>query len=375
MQYLRFLFPAFFLLGCRSGQNDTLQQVGQDLLLPAIPFNYAKQEMPVWFADPFLQFQNNNLTTNPITDWGATLGRVLFYDKRLSLNNSTACASCHIQALGFTDSMQFSSGFTGGKTRRHSMSLLNAAYYSNGRFFWDERAHSLEDQVLQPVYDPVEMGMSAENLLLRLRSVNWYPYLFEKAFGDPDITEVRIAKAMAQFIRSMITFRSRYDQGRTMVTSPVQAFPNFSEAENRGKLIFMTHPKVNCSSCHITDLFVLDNPRNNGIQIQILDSGIVVHTQNQFDAGKFKSPSLRNIGLRKRFMHGGSLQSLDEVIEHYNSGILPNPNLDNHLFDMATNSPARMDLSVQDKAALKAFLHTLTDEEIIRDEKFSNPFR
>jgi cytochrome c peroxidase len=375
MQGLRLLFPILLLFGCRPGEPNTLRPVDKDLVLPTRPFNYAHPELPAWFSDPFIQFQNNTPATNPVTDWGATLGRVLFYDKRLSLNNSTACASCHIQSLGFGDSLQFSKGFRGGETRRHSMSLLNAAFYSNGRFFWDERAGSLEEQILQPIHDPVEMGMSTENLLLRLRSVTWYPYLFEKAFGDPEITESRIAKAMSQFIRAMVTFRSRYDLGRSMVADRLQAFPNFSEAENRGKQIFMTHPKVNCASCHITDLFILDNPRNNGLQFPTLDSGIVSHTQNPADAGKFKSPSLRNMGLRRHFMHNGSLHSLEEVIEHYNSGMLPDANLDNHLFDLSTNSPARMDLSEQDKAALKAFLLTLTDEEIIRDEKFSNPFR
>ena len=254
------------------------------------------------------------------------------------------------------------------------MSLINAAFYLNGRFFWDERAATLEEQVLIPLQDPVEMGMRLDTLVKRLEGTAYYPILFKYAFPDQKINADNIAKAMAQFVRSMVSFQSRYDEGLISAGNRLTNFSNFTTEENLGKNIFMTNPKVNCFGCHNTDVFIVDNPRNNGLETVNTDSGIYVHTRNPNDLGKFKAPSLKNIALRERFMHDGSISGLTAVLNHYNLGINPNPNLDSHLKDINGN-PAVMNLSNTEIDALRAFLETLTDKKIIVDEKFSSPFR
>lgn len=368
------------IYSCKKDAQIGLKQsdagiLAQKLNLPFVPFNYSSPTLPAFFQNQFIQFQINTPTTNPITDWGATLGRVLFYDKNLSINSTIACASCHQQNIGFTDTSRQSIGFDGRTTGRHSMSLVNAVFYSNGRFFWDERAQTLEDQVLQPIQDSIEMGLDLNTLVTRLKSTTYYPILFKYAFGDTNINSDRISKALAQFVRSIISYHSKYDQGLAVSANRIVDFPNFTIEENQGKTIFMSHPVINCFGCHNTDVFIGDNPRNNGIQLNNTDPGIFIHTQNTQDLGKFKVPSLKNVGLRKRFMHDGSMSSLDQVIEHYNSSILPNPNLDEELKNTSNQLPKQMNLNANDIKDLKAFLHTLTDYEFIIDEKFSSPFK
>ncbi len=345
------------------------------LNLPSEVANYASPWLPSFFNNQFVTIQNNTPATNPTTNWGATLGRVLFYDNQLSKNNTISCASCHQQAHGFTDTSRLSIGFMGGATHRHSMALANAVYYTNGRFFWDERAATLEEQVLQPLQDSIEMGMTLPEVIQRISATAYYPILFDYAFGSKEISDERVAKALAQFVRSMVSYDSKYDQGRGLVANGTIDFPNFNEQENIGKRIFMSHPIVNCSGCHITDAFIGDNARNNGLSEFNTDEGTYIHTQNELDKGKFKTPSLKNIAVRGRFMHDGSMTSLDQVIEHYNRGIQPNPNLDPHLINNATKTPVKMGLTELEKTQLKAFLETLTDHTLVTDKKFSNPYK
>jgi cytochrome c peroxidase len=219
------------------------------------------------------------------------------------------------------------------------------------------------------------MGMQLDSVIARLQSKPYYPILFKKAFGTDSILAKNISFALAQFVRSIISFQSKYDKGRNLTSNPIADFPNFSTQENEGKKIFMTNEKVNCSGCHTTDVFILDNARNNGTKIDNPDVGTFIHTQNQQDIGRFKAPTLKNCMQRHRFMHDGNILGIDALIEHYNHGILPNPNLDNHLLDISTNSPSVMNLTPNEVNALKAFLETLTDYEIIKDEKYSNPFK
>lgn len=377
----RFLFSGFFLIfialsGCKKDDihHEDMLIINQHLDIPYNTYSYSSPELPSFYGNQFIQIQDNTPTFNPVTNWGATLGRVLFYDKQLSIDQSISCASCHQQALGFTDSLQFSRGVNGQSTHRHSMALANTVYYLNGRFFWDERATTLEDQVLMPIQDPIEMAMDLNLLKERLINTNYYPILFRKAFGDEDITNERIAKALAQFVRSMISYRSKFDIGRSQVSSIQDDFPNFTLQENLGKDIFVNNNQVNCFGCHNTEAFITDNPRNNGLSSANTDIGISIHTNNSYDEGKFKAPSLKNVALRKHFMHDGSLTSLDEVLAFYNSGIRINPNLDPHLLNFTTGLPMKMNLSQGELDALKAFLHTLTDEEFVHDPKYSNPF-
>lgn len=319
---------------------------------------------------------------NPVTDAGATLGRVLFYDKKLSLNNSTACATCHKQELAFTDNKRLSDGFMGGLTRRHSMSLNNIAYVDVGGggggrgaapapmgFFWDTRAATLEIQALMPIQDKTEMGMTLDSLTKRLTQTDYYKPLFASAFGTPDVTSDRIAKALAQFVRSLITYRSKFDVG--LQTN----FQNFTAQENRGRAIFNGRDG-NCATCHGTRQLIMERPENNGLDaVSTTDLGLAEVTGNQRDAGRFRVPSLRNIELTAPYMHDGRLLTLEDVVEHYNSQVQPHPNLSNQLrANGQANTPRRLNLSTADKQALVAFLKTLTDTEFIKDTRFSNPF-
>ncbi len=337
--------------------------------LPAVAFNYANQDLPLHFTDPNhalgdLPIEDNTSANNPITDAGATLGRVLFYDKRLSLTDTTSCSSCHIQANGFSDPDTLSIGFQGGLTDRHSMGLANAAYYQRGRFFWDERAATLEDQVLQPIVNAVEMGSELNALVGELSGTTFYAALFADAFGTGEITSERMSFALAQFLRSLKSYQSKYDAG--VATN----FNNFTAQEAQGHRLFSNDASgngrtVGCNRCHEKAAQVGDNIRNNGLDLDTTsDQGA--------GNGRFKVPSLRNIAVRAPFMHDGRFNTLEEVVEFYNSGVQAHPNLDNRLIQ--NGNPRRLNLTEAEKTAMVAFLNTLTDEEFLNDDKFSDPF-
>lgn len=172
--------------------------------------------------------KDNTPANNPVTDEGATLGRVLFYDKKLSANGTVSCASFHQQDKGFSDDAALSLGFDGGTTRRHSMSLINARWYGRGRFFWDERAATLEEQVLMPFQDPVEMGMTLDQVVNTVAAQTYYPELFQAAFGSEEVTAEKISMALAQFVRSIVSVNSKYDEGRPQANIPTNDFPNYT---------------------------------------------------------------------------------------------------------------------------------------------------
>jgi len=348
------------------------------LTVPAEPLNYARPTLPAYLLTPAIQGQVNTPATNPVTDWGATLGRVLFYDTRLSANQTRACASCHRQELGFSDPAQLSAGFAGGTTGRHSMGLVNAAYYPNGRFFWDERASTLEDQVLMPIQDPVELGMTLPVLVDRLAAVEYYPALFERAFGTPAVTSERISRALAQFVRSMVSYQTRFDAGRAMVPGPVNlgqaVFPNFTAQEQLGKALFFDPGRGNCAACHGTETFTAPRPSNNGLDAVATDDGVAQITGNPMDVGRFKVPSLRSVALTAPYMHDGRFANLDQVIGHYSNGVRESPTLAPELRGPG-GAPRRPNFSPDERAALRAFLETLTDPVLASDARWSNPFR
>lgn len=353
--------------------------------LPEEMANYANPEIPDHFRVETLGFHDQRATMredntpddNPITDAGATLGRVLFYDKHLSKNGTVSCASCHKAEHGFSDDRVLSEGFEGGKTGRHSMGLTNARFYRQGRFFWDQRAATLEEQVLQPFQDPVEMGMTLEGLVARVQYGDYYPALFEAAFGDDEINADRISKALAQFVRSLISTTSPYDEGRAMVASRDDDFPNFTFEENYGKRLFVNPPPLGglaCFVCHQGETFIPQTATNNGLDANNkLDAGYGEVTGRETDEGRFKVPSLRNVALRAPYMHDGRFASLEEVIDHYSTGLEPNPNL-GPPFGVFNGQATRLNLSDQEKDAIVAFLHTLTDLDMVNDPKFSDPF-
>lgn len=334
--------------------------------------NYASQSVPAYIT------RDNTTTGNTISDLGATLGRVLFYDKRLSRNDTISCASCHQQAHAFSDTATASTG-VGGTTGRHSMRLINSRFAAETRFFWDERAATLEAQTTQPIRDHGEMGFSGtgedppfSSLLTKLAATSEYPLLFRHVYGDTEITEDRIQKAIAQFVRSIQSFDSRFDAGRVQVANVNNAFPNFTAQENAGKQLFLAAPPngAGCAGCHRPGEFDIDPAsRNNGVITKIGGGTDLTNT---------RSPSLRDLvgpggSSNGAFMHDGSLATLAAVIDHYN--VIPgdNTNLDNRL-RRPGGATQNLNLTQQQKNDLVAFLRTLTGSAVYTDTRWSDPF-
>jgi cytochrome c peroxidase len=355
-----------------AARTDVLSTTANALRLPVTPFNYSPP-LPPHYMSPQALNQDNTPTNNPVTNLGATLGRVLFYDKRLSINGTVSCASCHQPQHGFSDPRQFSVGFNGGMTDRNSMGLANARYYARERFFWDERAATLEDQVMQPIQNAVEMGMTLPALVTRLAAEPFYTNLFALTFGSPQITTNGISRALAQFVRSMVSTQSKYDQG-----IPV-AFTNFTAQEQLGRQIFLGQVgNATCAACHGPDTFSAPNIFNNGLEFPYVDLGVGGVTGNPQENGLFKTPSLRNIELTAPYMHDGRFATLEEVVEFYNSGVVLNPNLPPALrappMPGQPPAPRRLNLTNNQKAALVAFLRTMTDTNLTNAVRFSDPF-
>jgi cytochrome c peroxidase len=338
------------------------------LNLPATPYRYSSVKLPAHFTQSG-RSDDNTPPDNPLSDHGATLGRVLFYDTRLSANNTTSCASCHMQAHAFSDPKPFSKGFHGAPTDRRAMPLVNLRYYKQARFFWDERAGNLEEMVLLPIQSRIEMGQDMKRVVDTIAHDTMYPVLFARAFGDRQITQQKIGRALAQFVRAIVSYESRYDDGRARVRSARDDFDNFTLQENRGKALFMR----NCATCHMKDAnehFFVPTPANTGLRPADLtkDAGVGDVTLLDLDMGSFKSPSLRNVEVTGPYGHDGRFATLDALIDHYSD----NPIFDPNLGYMAPVGPLKFTRS--EKAALIAFLKTLTDGELLTDPRFANPF-
>lgn len=344
-------------------------------------FSYAGQEVPAYIN------RDNTPQANPITNIGATLGRVLFYDKNLSKNGTISCASCHQQEHAFGDTALASTGVA-GTTGRHSMRLVNARFADEERFFWDERAPSLEFQTTQPIQDHIEMGFSGGDgdpdfsaLVARISDLELYRVLFMAVYGSPEVTEEKMQSAMAQFIRSIQSFDSKYDEGLISAQNPNANFGNFTTEENLGKRLFSTPlgpgGGAGCVACHRAPAFDIDpNSGHNGI-IGSLGGGT--------DLTNTRSPSLRDLvdsagNPHGPYMHDGSKATLLDVVNHYNAIPLVSPGLDPRLAGAPprpgtpTQGAQQLNLSEAEKEALVAFLGTLTGTSIYTDEKWSSPF-
>lgn len=340
--------------------------------LPDPPYAYRDDALPLPYA--FREsFDDSTPPEDPTTNEIAMLGRVLFHDKRLSITNQVSCATCHEQSRGFASSARFSSGALGVMQKRQAMPLANVRYNSQRAWFSDMRVHTLEELVLQPIRDPEELGGSVELVVSKLRSTAFYPTLFESAFGTPEITDQRIARALAQFLRSIVSYRSKYDLAlNPMENTEWNPAAVFNEQEMRGfDLIFSGQAR--CAACH--DLQLSHNiwQANNGLDVEPSDPGAVDPSMSRGFVGVFRPASLRNIEVSGPYMHDGRFATLRDVINHYDHGIQESPHLDGLLFSLS-GGPMRLDLSEVDKDALEAFLKTMTDQEFLRDPKFSDPF-
>ncbi|WP_135393996.1 cytochrome-c peroxidase [Hymenobacter metallicola] len=323
--------------------------------------------------------------SNPLTEEGVALGRMLFYEPKLSRNNTMSCGSCHQQSKAFTDGKALALGVDGMPNTRGAMSLANILWEPT--LNWEGAAVGLETQARQPIENPVEMHQRLGEGVSKLQQTESYPPLFHKAFGSRTITEENVLKALAQFERTLISANSRYDKylrGETQLSSQ----------EIAGKVLFSSHPDptipvagADCMHCHNEGnrLFTsTDYTRgaassffNNGLDATLTDQGRFTVTGLESDRGKFRAPTLRNIALTAPYMHDGRFQTLEQVLDHYSDHVAKNsPNLDVNL-QTATNkrNATQLSLSAGQKKQVIAFLLTLTDSSFIQDKRFSDPFK
>lgn len=298
---------------------------------------------------------------NPQTKEGIALGKKLFYDPILSGDGTLACAGCHAPAFSFTDSAKFSIGIDGKPGTRNAMPVINLAWNSNG-FFWDGRAPQIEDQALGPVVNPVEMHTTWPAAVAKLQASSEYPPLFKKAFGTSTIDSMLVVKAIAQFERTMISGDSKFDKylRQELVLDSI---------ELAGFNIFMTE-KGDCFHCHGSPqnpLWTDNKYHNNGLDSVFTDYGRELATGNASDRGKFKTPTLRNLVFTAPYMHDGRFKTIDEVIDHYSSGVVWSSTID-PMMKKVSQGGALFDAG--QKKALKAFLLTLTDSSFVTNPDF-----
>ena len=357
-----------------SCQKDTFKTVIQAPTLPDVSYDYT----PAW-SGMHSHMVGQDLG---ITNAGATLGRVLFYDKILSIDNTVSCGTCHVQTKAFSDGLKLSTGIDQQLTDRNAPPIANL--YDDNLLFWDGRSTTLEDLVLKPIKNHKEMGMEDMSFLIaKIKAAPYYSDLFTDAFGNDEVTADKIASSMAQFIRSMIGCDSdldRFNQTNTGLSQQAQA----------GMEVFFG--KGSCYNCHsgpdmndrggfFGDPFFPPNGGGFGWSKDIADIGLDKEYKDVgfgvFDpalVGVFKIPSLRNVALTAPYMHDGRFATLEEVIDHYNEGIQRSPNLDDVFKSWDTGDAIKLGLTDTEKSSLIAFLHAMTDEKYLTDERFSDPF-
>jgi len=385
-----------FVLACEPFENGSREMV---LELPAEPFSYS---------------------VSGVSDDVPTLGRVLFYDTRLSLNNSISCASCHKQTLAFSDNAKLSRGFENRVTPRNSMAIQNiisdafSAFVLPGTdttsndtttidpgvigympgvpvspdfvatptsLFWDGRESNLKLMVTRPIMNHIEMGIhDMDALAQKLNAIPEYKPLFQSAFGEQTVTAERISQGLSAFLLSIRSNQSKFDRAMmfrnnatTFDIRPSNSLTNnvpmvnLSAQEELGRQLFFN--KFNCNTCHDANGFA-----DIGLDASPKDMGLMETTQAEQHRGQFKIPSLRNVELTGPYMHDGRFKTLEEVIEHYSRGINNSPNLD-HRLKGVDGRPLQMNMTVGEVKAIAAFLTTLTDYQMISDQRFSNPFK
>lgn len=336
----------------------------------------AKAPEPVWDTASYtLDFgglpEPELPADNPLTEQGVKLGRMLFYETRLSGDNSMACASCHKQENAFTDTNRFSTGIDGLDGHRQAMSAVNMLWNTNG-YFWDGRAQKLRDQSIIPIQDVLEMNETMENVVEKLEQDTLYTHQFFRAFGSEDISSFRIGLALEQFMNSIVSYRSKYDLF-------LDGEATFTEEEELGMELFFEEynpyfPETSgadCGHCHGGKNFSSQEYMNNGLDSIYNDDGRYDVTGLESDRGAMKVTTLRNIELTPPYMHDGRFNTLEEVIDHYNEGLRNNASLNPAL---AMTIGTGLMLNETDKDALIAFLKTLTDTSLIQDSRYASPF-
>lgn len=348
-----FMVIGFVIASC---EKDSGSEAKPDVTPNPTPMSVS---YPAWvkiFAGDMAVDSSNLLTVE-----GVALGRKLFYEPMLSNTQTMSCATCHLQEHGFTDPNPFSKGTNNQLGDRNAMQIINLAW--SKEMFWDGRSSDLVHQAFGPVVNPIEMANTWQEVTNRLSNHPQYPSLFKAAFGSTQIDSNKVAKAIAQFEKTLVSFNSRFDkyyfEGDTTV---------FSESEKRGLQVFMK--KGDCNHCH-TDVLLTDNAfRNNGLDLTIKDKGLGAVTGKSADDGKFKVPTLRNIEVTGPYMHDSRFKTLMEVVEFYNSGVHPNsPNIDENMEIIVKG----INLTNQEKQDLVAFMKTLTDQQFLTNPAFKKP--
>ena len=341
--------------------------------LPNTPFAYSDLEFPdAWLEDPALQLFGGIGSSLEITDAGATLGRVLFYDPQLSIDGTVSCASCHQQARAFSDPVAQSTGVSGNPTHRNAMALFNFRYQR--RMFWDLNTVGLENQVLQPIEHPDEMAMDLAGLPAHLAEIPYYPPLFEAAFGDEQVSLENVQSALAQFLLTFQSFSARFDAGLE------NDFANFTSSELLGKELFF-NGQTRCNQCHSGKNLFSTQPFINGLELDYAaagDAGLGALSGDPFDDGRFKTVSLRNIGLTAPYMHDGRFATLRDVVDFYSDDIQPHAYLDERLsengFGVPGQEPYQLNLTEVEREALVDFLQTFNDTVMVSADWLSDPF-
>ena len=362
-----FLIPLVIMLILSCGEDDPIQAEDpvEVIELDETPYSLDYGSLPA----PDLP------EDNPLTQQGVVLGKMLFYEKMLSLDNSQSCAGCHNQKDGFSDTLQFSIGVEMMEGKRQAMSVFNMAWNTN-EFFWDGRAHLLRDQALEPIEDPLEMNETLENVISKLSDSKMYRDQFTRAFGSDEITSDKMALAMEQFMMSIVSHDSKYDKF-------IAGEAELTDSEERGRFLFETEynpffPEMSgadCAHCHGGANFENDQYMNNGLDTdaEMKDMGREDVTGSLADRAKFKVPTLRNIEVTPPYMHDGRFRTLEEVVEHYDLHIQQSSTLDAALIQVEANGG--LGLSDQDKVDLVNFLKTLTDVSFLNNPEYADPFQ
>ncbi len=375
------IFTIIGLSSCLVDQNSSpdntysaeeMNVISARLNLPSSPFSYE------------IGSRDEDISTN----YKGTLGRVLFYDKNLSADASVSCASCHKQELAFSDDSAFSTGANGSFTARNSIALgavrnfgmhyEESDLHDTPGLFWDERVATVKEQLRQTINNPNEMGVSIDHIINVIETQEDYQVLHQKAYNTTEVTEDHVLESIETFINSISAVNSKFDADIIHNLNFINGDMVTGTIDNElGLEVF----SANCSSCHGKNISLLTpeaienniNVANNGLELADNDLGVYQSTLRAEDKGKFKVPGLFNIELTAPYMHDGRFNTLEEVVEHYDSGVVYNENLSDAL--KVGNQAKRLNLSSEEKTALVKFLKSLTGEEITSNEIWSDPFK